>query len=162
MLTGDFRILADELSELRATGRITGDHRKIRHKELIDALKAITGNMFKGFNNNTIREGESTMCELIDKWMKDIRQEGYNDALKAITGNVSKGFNNTIREEESTMCETIDKWMKEIHENGEKQGFANGVVTIARSLLSANMSDEFVHQHTGLSLAEIQQLRAAQ
>ena len=41
------------------------------------------------------------------------------------------------------------------HQDGEY----DKAIQIARSLLSANMPDEFVSQHTGLSLDEVQRLR---
>ncbi len=80
-LTGDFRILADALYELRTTGRIKGDGRKIRHKELFAVLRAITGNLFEGIDINCIDEGETNMDERIAKWIKDVKAEGRNEGF---------------------------------------------------------------------------------
>ena len=115
-LTGDFRILVDALFELRTTGRYTGDSRKFRHKELLAVLRAITGNLYEGFNLGSVEEGETTMCESIARWINEVRNEGkklgFADGKKqGFADGEKQGFANGE---------------KQGFANGEKQGFANG------------------------------------
>ena len=115
-LTGDFRILADSLYELRTTGRITGDGRKIRHKELLAVLRAITGNFFEGINIDDIKEGETNMDERIAKWIKDVkavaRNEGYADGK---ADGKADGTVHACRDFGKTQSETADYLVHKLH-----------------------------------------------
>ena len=152
-LTGDFRILANALCELRETGKLTGSPQKIRHlEELLSALGAVTGRkMFvKKLRQHNEQKEIKTMDDVLEIWEQKIfangKKEGYENGKK-------QGFANG---------------KKEGYENGkkqgEKEGFANGESTtqrlVAKNLLSLSaLSVEEIARVTGLSIKEIQELR---
>ena len=63
------------------------------------------------------------------------------------------------RDNLATIKTAYDDGWKEGKEEGKEEGREEGREEIARSLLSANLPDEFVSQHTGLSIEKIKKMR---
>ena len=83
MLSGDFRILADALYELRTTGKIHGTDRPIKRVETLMAALAATTNrqLFlnrKWYKSLQKQQGDITMCEIMDRWEARLKEEGWN------------------------------------------------------------------------------------
>ena len=96
MLTGDFRILADALHDLRTIGKIRSNERTVKHaRELLMALSAITNTpQFIKTNFNDIASGEIKMCEIMDKYNKQLRDEGYQLGVdQGISQGINQGIN---------------------------------------------------------------------
>ena len=102
LFTGDFRIVIEGLCEMRETGKITGIRQPVKYLESLLALfAAITGDSsFIAIDRSGFIGGKTTMCEIMEKWVNEIKTEGYN------SGKVD-GYNSG----------KVD---------GEKTGFANG------------------------------------
>ena len=106
LLTGDFRAYVEALCEMRTTGKITGIKQPIKHIDAMLALLAATTNQpsLELFDKTGFQEGKTTMCEIMDRWVSEIKAEGYADGEKAGYADGEKAG----------------------YASGEKAGYANG------------------------------------
>ena len=95
-LTGDFRIFVEALCEMRTKGRITGIKQPVKHIDAMMALLAATTNhpSFELFDKTGFQEGKTTMCEIMDRWVNEVKAEGerigYQNGEKAGYANGEK------------------------------------------------------------------------
>ena len=138
-LTGDIRILADALHDLRTTGMIQGSKRVVKHaRELLMALRAITNTpQFADINLIGNSTGDIKMCDIMDKYNQKLRDEGYQAGLE-------QGRDQGL-------------------EQGRKEGIDQGINLIAQRLIN-EMGDnmDMVARITGLSPETLNNMRQTQ
>ena len=95
---------------MRETGKITGIRQPVKYLESLLALfAAITGDSsFIAIDRSGFIGGKTTMCEIMEKWVNEIKTEGYNSGkVDGYNSGKVDGYNSG----------KVD---------GEKTGFANG------------------------------------
>ena len=123
-LTGDFRAFVEALCELRETGKITGIKQPIKHIEAMLALLAATTNhqSFELIDKADFEGGETTMCEIIDKWENQLRAEGYkageavgyaNGEAVGYTNGEAAGYANGKKQTSVRICRDFGKTQTE-------------------------------------------------
>ena len=112
LLNGDFRTFVEALCEMRETGRITGIARPVKYiDEMLALFASLTGDeSLKNLDISEFRSGETTMCEIWEKWVSQIKTEGekigfengekigFEDGKKASAIHVCKDFGKTWSE----------------------------------------------------------------
>ena len=79
LLTGDFRAFVEALCEMREKGRITGIDQPVKYLDEMLALLAATTNTpsFNLIDKSDFKGGQTTMCEIMERWENQLRSEGY-------------------------------------------------------------------------------------
>ena len=108
LLTGDFRILVEVLCEIRETGKITGIAQPVKYiDEMLALFASLTGDeALKNLDISDFKSGETMMCEIWDKWVSQIKAEGFENGEKV-------GFSNGEKVSAIRACKDFGKTRSE-------------------------------------------------
>ena len=163
----------EALCDMRIHGRILGSKRPVKRAKVLLALLAATthNHSFRDLADKySFGEGETNMCEIMDKWVNSVRSEGQQQVLNAMA-NASN--NDQLKaalasDQQPTVDDFIHQWKTIIHTEAEKTGYENGERVGAQStqrlvaqnlLRMSNLSVQEIADATGISPEEIKTLK---
>ena len=159
-LTGDLRIIAEALHDLRKKGHIVGMNQELRHiDEVFRLLKAITNNDdFELPDYTSIPEGERTMANLMQAYHDKLRNEGMRAGLKE---GMREGKIAGLKEGKiAGLKEGKIAGLKEGKIAGLKEGKREGLRKVAKNMLALGMEIGLIRKATRLSLEEIRGIQS--
>ena len=101
----------------------------------------------------------ATQNELYDELAKVSNVAALSPAERAVYDKNLKHYRDSIASHMASFLDGKEEGREEGRKEGRDEGKKESQEEFARSLMSANMPDEFVSHHTGLSIEQIQKLR---